>query len=84
MAADRLRVVVEAHTGEAPFALHVEPWGATFDMATGSAAVVTFSGESGVPSLSVSRGPDAVIICAEGRLEDYSVEDRTGQPLMGR
>lgn len=79
-----MRVLVEAHQGDEPFALHVEPWGVTFDIATGSPAIVTFFGGSGVPSVSVSRGPDSLIVCAEGGLEGYSVQDATGQPLTGR
>lgn len=84
MAEDRVLVVVEAHEGEQPFSLHIEPWGPTFDVAPGSPAVVTFAGGSGVPKISVSRGPDHVIVCAEGGIEDYRVEDREGRALTGR
>jgi hypothetical protein len=83
----RLRVQVQTFEGDPPFDLHVEPWGETVRIANGAPAIVTFLGpadHADPPAISVSACPEQVVICAEGGVEDYLIEDPSGQPFTAR
>lgn len=77
-----MRVLVEAFEDNGPFDLHVEPWGATFPVASGEPVVVTFLSGFGLPASGITRGSDYMSVCAEGG--NRTTASRTGLGLSAQ
>jgi hypothetical protein len=84
MTESSVRVHAEVAKGSTPYTLWVEPWGDEVEVTESSPAVVVFEGlGSGVPEIGILHGPDYVVVCANGGIKDYRVEDRAGRPPTG-
>jgi hypothetical protein len=85
MANPSVRIDVEASRDSTSYELIVEPWGEAYDISESTPAVVFFSSKTDrLPEVGVMHGPNFVIVCANGGIDDFRVEDRTGNPLIAR